>query len=107
MVMANDRGRVTSPLPHRLNYPPTVLVSVLIIAESARGCLWNRNLKPNFCPGGELNPRPLGRQSSSLTTVLSSTPLPTLNQTIHPSFLPPLAFLPSSYCPSLSSTGQT
>ena len=30
-------------------------VSVLIIAELARGRKWSRNLDPNFCPGRDLN----------------------------------------------------
>ena len=48
----------------------SALVSVLIIAELARGCRWNRNLEPNFCLGRDLNAEPLDWQSSTLTTRL-------------------------------------
>src|SRR6218665_2484726 len=47
-------------------------VSVQIIGELARGCRWNRNLKPNFCPGRGLNSEPHDWQSSTLTTRLPS-----------------------------------
>src|SRR5688572_7109762 len=35
------------------------VVSVLIIAELAKGHRCSRNLEPNFCPGGDLNSQPL------------------------------------------------
>ena len=43
-------------------------ISVLIIAELARGRRWNRILNSNFCPGRGLNPEPYDWQSSTLTT---------------------------------------
>ena len=54
-------------------------VSVLVIAELARGRRWNRNLQPNFCPGLGLNLEPHDWQSSSLTTRLPRTPIDILS----------------------------
>ena len=51
-------------------------VSVLIIAELARGCRWSINLGPNFCPGRGLNPKLSGWQSSTLTNRLPRNPFP-------------------------------
>ena len=51
------------------------IVSVLIIAELARGRRWSRNLEPNFCPGLDLIPEPLDWQSSTLLTKPPSTPV--------------------------------
>src|SRR6218665_2531793 len=48
--------------------PTDCAVSVLIMAELARGRRWSRNLEPNFCPGRGLNPEPHGWQCSTLTT---------------------------------------
>src|SRR6218665_2888092 len=51
-------GGQSSPSPSHLH---TVgLLSVLIIAELARGRRWSRNLEPNFCPGRDSNPEPHG-----------------------------------------------
>src|SRR6218665_3354567 len=50
------------------------MVSALIIAELARSRRWSRNLKPNFCPGRDLNPEPHDWQTSTLTTRPLHTP---------------------------------
>jgi|SRR6218665_434315 len=42
--------QVAGPLPHCLIFPLTVL----IIAELARGHRWGRNFEPNFFPGRDL-----------------------------------------------------
>src|SRR6218665_989969 len=60
----------SSPSPSHLPTDSIYVVSVLIIAELARGRRWNGNLEPNFCPGRGLNPEPHDWQSSTLTTRL-------------------------------------
>ena len=59
----------SSPSPSHL---PTD--SLLIIAELAKGLNWSRNREPTFCPGQDLNPKPLFWQFSSLTTRPLRTP---------------------------------
>ena len=60
------------------------MVSVLIIAELARGCRCRRNLKPNLCPGWDLNPEMLKWQSSTLTIRPHHTRIPTsISKTSH------------------------
>ena len=60
-------------------HPRDKITIVLIVAELARGRRRSRNLNPNLCPGQDLNPIPLHREFSTLTTTPSEHLLNTVN----------------------------